>query len=74
MDENCTTCCYSEFTSLIQIDLIGKGFCRCVHQNSPYYNEVVSNKTSCRLYVDYNNYIKLKDRKEAISNIKNKYK
>ena len=75
MEENCTTCCYSEFTSLIEINnLIGKEFCRCLHQNSPYYEEVVSDNTTCRLYLDYNQYIKLKDRKEAILNIKNKYK
>lgn len=74
MEENCTTCCYSEFTSLITNDLIGSDFCRCLYQNSPYYDEIVSNKLICRLYVNYNDYIKLKDRKEAISNIKNKYK
>ena len=74
MDENCTTCCYSEITSSLQIGLIDKDFFRCLHQNSPYYNEIVSNKSICRLYVDYDNYIKIKDRKEAIINIKNKYK
>lgn len=75
MDTNCTKCSYSETASLINISrLDGNSFYKCLNENSPYYNNIVSDKQTCRLYIDYDKYLNLKDRKESILNIKNRYK
>ena len=67
---NCTDCLYAEESTsfVVKTDFLYK----CQHENSPYYNELVFDTQSCRYFVDYENYIKLKDRKEAIINLINK--
>lgn len=73
MDEICKNCLYSDSTSLIHLgDLMGETIYKCTHENSPYYDSIVNENNSCRLFVDYEEYIKLKDRKESIITIKNK--
>lgn len=73
MEETCSNCFYSDSTSLIPIgDLLNETIYKCTHINSPYYNEIVGKEHSCRLYLDYEEYIKLKDRKESIIKIKNR--
>ena len=78
INDNCTLCMYSEYTeSTIYItDLIkdGKDYCKCNHINSPYYNELVNDEISCRLFLDSNKYFLKKDRKDKIVNLKNKNK
>lgn len=68
--ENCPYCLYSsERPSLINED---ETWYKCENENSPYFDELVFEKTTCRLFIDYENYIKLKDRKENIITLLNK--
>lgn len=68
-NENCAYCLFSsERPSLINGDEI---WYKCCNENSPYYDEMVFETTSCRLFIDYENYIKLKDRKGAIDKLLN---
>lgn len=76
MEENCTLCMYSEYTetSIFITDLAedNKEYQICKHQNSPYFNELVNNEKSCRLFLNSHKYFKKKDRKDKINNLKNK--
>lgn len=82
MDENCLGCLFSvEDETLLMIDdLLSKyrhGFnkrVKCNHENSPYYNETVSENVSCRLYINSKEYFKMKDRKEHIDKLKDNIK
>ena len=78
MENNCLECLYSETDdiSILFQDLPGfhNDVVRCKHQNSPYYNELVFDDKTCRLFINAQEYFKLKDRKEYIDELKNKIK
>ena len=66
--EPCKDCLFSkERTSIVTDGLLYK----CKHENSPYYDEYVSENGTCRLFVDAYKYFKIKDRKIAIKELKN---
>jgi len=73
---NCVECMYSENTecTLYITGLVHNEteYCKCNHENSPHYGELVNDYTTCRLFEDYNKHILKKDRKEKINNLKNK--
>lgn len=77
MNDNCLNCMHSQYSNTsIFIDDLLKEFNRqdsyhstCNHLNSPYYNEIVDDKTSCRLFVDEHKYFMLKDRKDKIDKL-----
>lgn len=79
MVDNCIGCLFSEDdeTCLMIDDLLEKHNMNrskrmvCSHPNSPYYKEVVNDTIICRLYIDAQEYIKMRDRKENIEEIKN---
>lgn len=72
MGDNCITCLFSEYkeTDILINDLTGTDNATCKHINSPYYNELVNENKSCRLYIDSIKYFKQKDRKEKIDELK----
>lgn len=80
MNENCTGCLYSEDSQTLTMidDLLTKyghqhnKSMKCVHENSPYFDEIVNDSMCCRLYVDAQEYFKMKDRKEALQRLKNR--
>lgn len=74
MNNSCLNCMYSEYTELNILfnDLTDSNYMKCNHENSPYYNESVNDKYSCRLFLDSNKYFQLQDRKEKLNNLKNK--
>jgi len=41
----------------------------CDNLNSPYFNDIVNDSISCRLFVDENKYFLLKDRKDKIDKL-----
>jgi hypothetical protein len=53
-------------------DLIGEDYAKCDHENSPYYEESVNEKISCRQFLDSNKYFLKQDRKDKINNLRNK--
>lgn len=71
---NCMNCMYSEYSEAnIHInDLIGCNNSTCINQNSPYYNELINDNYSCRLFMDSDKYFKMKDRKDKLDNLNNK--
>lgn len=76
MEDNCLNCLYSEETDFTQLmnKVSHHENMICKHDNSPYYNKVVDELTSCRLYVNSIEFFKLKDRKNNIKEIMNKIK
>lgn len=67
--DNCTECLYAEESPSLLKD--GEIWYKCAHENSPFYNNLVFDTQTCRLFVDYENYIKIKDRKSAIDKFLN---
>jgi hypothetical protein len=68
-------CFYSEeynLSELLKKYSNGRNTYRCIHPNSPFFNELVSDKNLCRLYLDEKEYFKMKDRKDRLNEIKNK--
>lgn len=74
MIDNCLNCFYSKLTETVIMinDITGSEHAKCDHENSAFYNELVNEETTCRLFLDYNKYILKKDRKEKIEELKNK--
>lgn len=74
--DNCTKCLYSTSSSLSfeLMDLIGRDVIKCDNENSPYYNEILNEKYTCRLFVDANERFKMEDRRESILKIKDNLK
>jgi len=73
MIDNCLGCMFSKNTesTLFINDLTGSDHAKCNHENSPYYDELVDDNTSCRLFLDTNKYFMKKDRKDKLDNLKN---
>lgn len=73
MNDNCLYCMFSEYSDInIMInDMTGSDNTTCRHENSPYFNEMVSEDKSCRFFLDTNKYFLKKDRKEKLDNLKN---
>lgn len=70
MSENCTDCLFAEERPSLLED--GETWYKCANENAPYYGGLVHDTKSCRLFIDYENYIKLKDRKGAMDKLINK--
>lgn len=71
MEEYCKNCMYSENSSIdYLIEMTGDDICKCNHPNSPYFERIIKDINSCRLFFDYNEYIKMKDRKEIVIKLK----
>ena len=75
-EDSCIGCMFSEDDSMTMIlkDLPGlkSDTMRCVHPDSPYYEELVFENYSCRQFIDAYEYFKMKDRHENIEEIKDK--
>lgn len=73
MNDNCLYCMFSEYSEInIMInDMTDSDNTTCRHENSPYYNEMVDENKSCRLFLDSNKYFLRKDRKDKLENLKN---
>ena len=75
-EDSCIGCLFSENDDITMTlkDLPGihQETMRCVHPDSPYYEEIVFEDTSCRQYINAQEYFKLKDRQENIDEIKEK--
>lgn len=71
-NDNCITCMYSNHreSSIRLNDALGTKYLVCCHDNSPFYNELVDEEKSCRLYLDSVKYFLRKDRKEKLENLK----
>lgn len=79
MKENCTYCLYStnDSSSILINDMFNKQnitHMKCDHINSPFYEELVTEKTVCRLFIDSQEYFKMKDRRENIEELQRKMK
>lgn len=72
MKDNCINCMYSKYSELTMTinDMFDKEYMICAHQNSPFYNEIVNEEKSCRLYIDSEKYFLRKDRKEKLDKLK----
>lgn len=70
--DNCIDCMFSENTesTLFINELTHSDHAKCNHINSPYYNELVNEDMSCRLFLDYAKYIKQVDRKERLEELR----
>ena len=77
MDENCSLCFYSEekseLTELMQ-KYSNKQYFKCIHPNSPFYENLVTEDESCRLFMNEKEYFDMKDRKEQLEKLKDKIK
>jgi len=80
-EDSCIGCLFAEedSTSIMLDDLLEKHgmnmshkSMRCVHPNSPYYEELVYEDVSCRQFIDAQQYFKIKDRQENIEELKDK--
>jgi hypothetical protein len=71
--DNCLNCMYSEFDdiSLLLGDFTETNKTKCSNPNSPYYNRIADEDTTCRLFVDSIHYFSQKDRKDKLDNLKN---
>ena len=71
--DNCMMCMFSEYSesNIFINDLTDSDGATCVHENSPYYDERVTEKHSCRMFLDSNKYFKQQDRKDKLNNLKN---
>ena len=71
MKDNCSDCMFSEYSEInIMInEHTGHDNSTCVHENSPYYNEMVNEDKSCRQFLDTNKYFKQRDRKDKLDNL-----
>ena len=71
--DNCMLCMFSEYSemNIFLNELTDSDVSTCVHENSPYYNERVTEKHSCRMFLDSNKYFTQKDRKDKLNNLKN---
>ena len=70
MEDNCMNCmfsCDSNFTLSFH-SILGE-MMKCSNENSPYFEDIVNQDTSCRLFRDYDEYIKMKDRKENLTHL-----
>jgi len=50
-------------------DLNNMEYVICNHKNSPYYDEVVNDEQTCRLFLDTNKYFLRKDRRDKLDEI-----
>lgn len=73
-DKNCLDCLYANYsqTSLLFAELLDGEHRKCEHPNSPYYNEHVSEKNICRLFLDEKEYFRNKELREKVIKLKNK--
>ena len=73
INDNCMLCMFSEYSesNIFINDLTESDDSTCIHQNSPYYNERVTDNHSCRMFIDSNKYFLKKDRKDKVDKIKN---
>jgi len=75
-EDSCLGCMFSErddmTTVLSDLPGIHSETMRCIHPNSPYYEELVFEDTSCRQFLDAKEYFKMKDRQENIEELKDK--
>ena len=74
--DNCIDCMFSEDSEItLWLDDISNPInldtkhAKCNHINSPYFDELVNDNMSCRLFVDYNKYIKQVDRKQKLDEL-----
>lgn len=82
MTENCLDCLYSSNNSISILvnDMLSKHkqnyikAMKCDHINSPFYKELITEKTICRLFIDAQEYFKMKDRRENIEELLRKIK
>jgi hypothetical protein len=74
MENNCMLCFYSENDERSKIleGISNKTYNKCIHKNSPYFNEKVSEDMLCRLFLDEKEYFKMKDRKEKLEELKSR--
>ena len=70
---SCIMCLYSD-PDYNMDDILSKytknNYFRCNHQNSPYFEELVYEDTTCRLFIDEKEYFMMKDRRDKIENLK----
>lgn len=74
--EYCMMCFYSEISEhselFKKLNINGKDHYLCTHPNSPFFNELVEEDNYCRLFLDEKEYFKMKDRRERLTELKNK--
>lgn len=72
--KSCLDCLYANYSqsSLMLTDLIKEDIRICEHTNSPYANEVVSENSICRLFIDEREYFRNKDLRERLIKLKKK--
>jgi hypothetical protein len=75
-EKNCLDCLYANYDE--HAILFGKYLDgehrRCEHPNSPYFDQIVSSRNMCRLFVDEKEYFRNKDLREKVIKLKNKKK
>ena len=71
MNDNCLYCMFSEYSeiNIMLNDITKSDNTTCVHENSPYYNEMVNDTKSCRFFLDTNKYFLKKDRKDKLEKL-----
>lgn len=78
MEKNCLDCLYANYTeTYFLLKEMGRNFGdnefrKCEHLNSPYFDEIVDESTTCRLFVDEKEYFINKDRRDKIDELRNK--
>ena len=72
--KSCLDCLYANYSqsSLRLTDLIEEDLRKCEHPNSPYSNELVNERTICRLFLDEKEYFRNIDLREKLIKLKKK--
>ena len=73
-DKNCLDCLYANYDEfgLLFGKHLDEEHRRCEHPNSPYYEQIISSKNICRLFIDEKEYFRNKDLREKVLKLKNK--
>jgi len=76
MEKSCLDCLYANYTEITMImqEMFDDQCMKCEHPNSPFFDEFVSDKKICRLFIDEKEYFKNKERVEKIQDLKSKSK
>ena len=75
-EKNCLDCLYANYTQagILFGKYLDDEVRKCENPNSPYYDEIVTEKKSCRLLLDEKEYFRNKDLRDRLIDLKNKKK
>ena len=70
MNDTCDCCLFSEKCYTFSELIPDSDYYKCKHENSAFYDNLVSSDNTCRLFEDANDYFKKVDRKNKLNTLK----